>query len=91
MFHSYFSYASEFQEKIRIECLLDTIESFNHLIFQVMTYYHKHKIFFSSDEKVKGAEWAWPFIDVKFYAENSSHIWNFDYHNIVINQRETVI
>ena len=43
--------------------------------------YHKHKVYYRSDPKILHTNWAWPYIDVKFYKQNITHLWNFDYHN----------
>ena len=56
--------------------------------FQIVEAYHKHKIFFRSDFHILGLEWAWPFVDVKFYKQNSTHVWNYDYHNILAAQSD---
>ena len=43
--------------------------------------YHKHKVFFKNADRISGQTWRWPFVDIKFYKQNISHVWNFDFHN----------
>ena len=42
--------------------------------------YHKHKVYLKTADRISGRPWRWPFVDIKFYKQNSSHVWNFDYH-----------
>ena len=50
------------------------------------TRYHKFKIYSIHGRKIKGSKnhafpWRWPFIDVKFFKQNLSHVWNYDFKN----------
>ena len=45
------------------------------------TRYHKVKIFPTAAKKFKNYPWRWPFIDVKFFKYNQSHVWNYDFRN----------
>ena len=43
--------------------------------------YHKFKLYFKDTEKAGNRSWNWPFVDVKYYKENQSHVWNLDTKN----------
>jgi len=40
--------------------------------------YHKFKAYFTKSPRIKRAPWKWPFIDIKFFKENETHIWKYD-------------
>ena len=40
--------------------------------------YHKFKFFRNNSTFAGEQNWRWPFIDIKYYMENDSHIWNLD-------------
>lgn len=40
--------------------------------------YHKFKFFLNNGTRAGTQTWNWPYIDVKYYMENSTHIWNLD-------------
>ena len=43
--------------------------------------YHKHKLYFHGENRIEGVPWRWPFIDIKFYKQNSTFVWKHDYAN----------
>ena len=45
--------------------------------------FHKFKFFRSNSSKAGAYQWRWPFIDIKFFNENDTHIWPVDYANVV--------
>jgi len=40
--------------------------------------FHKFKFFYKDSLPAGNRTWNWPFIDVKYYAENKTHVWNLD-------------
>ena len=40
--------------------------------------YHKFKFFQNNGTKAGSQGWNWPFIDIKYYMENETHVWNLD-------------
>lgn len=40
--------------------------------------YHKFKFFYRDSPFAGSRSWKWPFIDVKYYLENRTHVWTLD-------------
>ncbi len=51
--------------------------------------FHKFKFYRADSRSAGGYPWKWPFIDIKFFDENSTHIWPVDYssHRFYTSQR----
>ena len=46
--------------------------------------YHKFKFFYRDAPRAGGRAWRWPFIDVKYYLENRTHVWTLDRRRKVV-------
>lgn len=40
--------------------------------------FHKFKLFYKDSPNAGTKPWTWPYIDIKYYMENDTHIWNLD-------------
>lgn len=40
--------------------------------------YHKFKFFYKDSRAAGDSKWKWPYVDVKYFLENSTHVWNLD-------------
>ena len=40
--------------------------------------YHKVKIYRTNTSKTFNLPWRWPFIDISYYKQNLTHVWNYD-------------
>ena len=41
--------------------------------------YHKHKIFLHNEPMIRAnVGWRWPYVDIKFYKQNETHVYKFD-------------
>lgn len=45
---------------------------------------HKFKFFRKNSTKAGVFQWNWPFIDIKYYLENDTHVWNLDSQKVII-------
>lgn len=41
---------------------------------------HKHKLFFANEAPTFNYPWRWPFVDIAFFKQNETHVWNHDNH-----------
>jgi hypothetical protein len=44
--------------------------------------YHKFKFFRQRSQQVGDYKWKWPFIDVAYYKENDTHVWEYEYNGV---------
>lgn len=65
--------------RFKMERLLLQMEPEYRLVNHTTKVYRK--FFLKSTPKTWIYEWAWPFIDVSFYDENSTHIWEYGHLN----------
>ena len=45
------------------------------------TRYHKVKIFPTTAKRTHKYPWNWPFIDITFFKQNITHVWNHNFRN----------
>ena len=44
--------------------------------------YHKVKIYPVDGKRIRHYAWRWPFIDITFFKQNLTHVWNYDHNKV---------
>ena len=51
--------------------------------------HHQFKFFLQSSSRAGANPWRWPFVDVVFYRENDTHVWNDEEKDVLYLQKDT--
>ena len=62
-----------FSNRLRLHRLLETLDPHFSVSFHPVHYW---KLYHKAGEEIQGFPWKWPFLDIFFYDQNETHIWD---------------